>query len=707
MTSSQHISITSLIHCLRWIADYYQHSFDSNQVLAGLPVIEDQMDINALPRLLEKAGFKSYFLSSLPEKLESDYLPCMILLDSQEVALLTEKQEAGWHVLRPSRSPETVVVSEEQLSIKQCLLIKPAPSAKNAGTESPTDSRRWLISILSTGKTLYRDALLASVMVNVMALTIPLFVRLVYDRVLPGLAFTTLNTLVSLAIVLVIFECFIRQLRTRFIDLAAKKVDIQMSSDLCRRMLQMNLSAHQGATGAFARQMQDFEAIREFIASATLAALVDIPFAFLFLVVIALMAGGMVWITVIPLIILAIAGLLVQWPLRHCIEEGEKLSTRRHGDLIETLMGLESLKLSSAEGRFQQRWEQSVAHSTTWTLRTRTLTSGIATLATGVQQLTTVAILFAGVHTISSGSLNPGGLIAVMMLSGRAIAPFVQTALLSLKWHHARSSWTFVSHLLKKASAEFHNDLPEPDRGTGHLLIVRQVSFTYPNTLVPILRSVDFALSAGEKVSLVGRAGSGKTTLARLLSGLYPTTQGQILLDDTPVSEMAPNALTRVIGSLPQSPWLFTGSIRDNILMGRMCTDERTGESAECALLKAAEAAGVTLFTGTSSGSFSRQVGECGKLLSAGQRRAVALARTLISRPDILILDEPTAQMDHQMEKQVEQMLKNLPQTTTLILISHNPRLINCTDRVIVLESGKRIADGKADMMTKATETTI
>ena len=681
--------------CLRWLADYYQHPFEAHHLLTGLPVLENQMDINALPRLLGKAGFQSHSTSSLPEALECDYLPCLVQLANNEVAVLISKQGFEWHVLRPAHSLESVTtVPEDELTVENYLLIKPTPSAKKTGTESPTDSRDWLLNILSTGKTLYRDALVASVIVNALALTIPMFVRLVYDRVLPGLAFTTLNTIASLAIVLVMFECLIRQLRTRFIDLAAKKIDIQMSSDLCHRMLQMNFSAHQGTTGAFARQMQDLEAVREFIASATLAALVDIPFACLFLGVIALMAGGMVWITLIPLIILVIASLIVQWPLRHSIEEGEKLSTRRHGDLVEALMGLESLKLASAEGRFQQRWEQSVAHSTTWTLRTRTLTSGVVTLANGIQQLTTIAILFAGVHSISSGSLNPGGVIAVMMLSGRAIAPFVQTALLSLKWHHARSSWRFVSHLLKNVPSESLKGLPDPGKSSGHSLSVRQVTFTYPNALIPVLRSVDFSLKPGEKVALVGRAGSGKTTLARLLTGLYPISLGQALLDDKPLSDIAPSALTRVIGSLPQSPWLFTGTIRDNIVMGRECS--------ETAVLSAAKAAGVTQFiTGLSFESLSQPVGECGKKLSAGQRRAVALARALVNQPKILILDEPTAQMDHQMEKQVEQTLNSLPRTTTLLLISHNPRLINCTDRIIVLESGKRIADGKTNTMTQ------
>ncbi len=551
----------------------------------------------------------------------------------------------------------------------------------------PPDWRNhWFWGSLLEGRRIYREVLLASLLINLFALAVPLFVRLIYDRVIPGMALTTLNTLTTGVLVVITFEMVCRQLRTRFIDIAAKKSDLLMSSQLFAKIMGVRMSSIPAAVGSFARQVQDFEAIREFMTSTTLTALVDLPFAILFLVVIGLMGGQLVWIPILAIIVMSFISLAVQPRLRQSIEESERLSARKHGDLVESITGLESLRLAGAQSRFQQRWEQATGHMATWALRTRTITGNVTAIATWLQQLATVATVYFGVIFISTGNMNMGALIAIMMLSGRAVAPFMQLALLGTRYYQARSAFMVINQLMCAPEEQTQNALYRTVKGLHGNIELKQLSFSYPDSVTPALTDISVSISSGERVAVVGRSGSGKSTFARILAALYLPDQGQVLLDDIVLGDIHPSTLRAKVGFLAQDPWLFHGSVLDNITLGGgcFCEDELLAIARDC---------GVTLFTGDSLAALEYPVGEGGRQLSGGQRRAVALARAMLSKPNVLILDEPSAHMDSLMDARVQKTLKSLPKHITLIIITHRSSLLSVVDRVLMLDGGRLVSD--------------
>ena len=500
------------------------------------------------------------------------------------------------------------------------------------------------------------------------------------------MALTTLNALAIGVVIVITFELICRQLRTRFIDIAAKKSDLLVSSQLFAKIMGIRMSSAPASVGSFARQVQDFEAIREFMTSTTLTALVDLPFALLFLVVIGLMGGQMVLIPILVIVLMSLISMAVQPPLRQSIEESERLSARKHGDLVEGITGLESLRLAGAQSRFQQRWEQATGHMATWGLKTRSITGNVTALAIWLQQLTTVAIVYFGVMAISSGQMNMGALIAIMMLSGRAIAPFMQLALLGTRYHQARTAFMVINQLMSAPDEQNKKTVYRTIKKFDGNIEISQLSFIYPGSGVPALSDISVSISSGERVAVVGRSGSGKSTLARILAALYMPDQGQLFLDEVAMCDIHPATLRARVGFLAQDPWLFHGSVMDNITMGATSFSDDE-------LLVTARNCGVTLFTGDSLAALEYPVGEGGRQLSGGQRRAVALARAMLSSPDILILDEPSAHMDSLMDARVQKTLKSLPNHITLVIITHRSSLLSVVDRVVMLDGGRLVSD--------------
>ncbi|MGO0308150.1 type I secretion system permease/ATPase [Endozoicomonas acroporae] len=682
--------LTSLI----WIARFHGIRVIAESVLTGLPVQPDKFPEEYLERAAVNAGLTLFTRSlvshgSLEENCPPSCLPCIVwLAQSPVVVVQITKEYVEFRQPKLGMTAERLHPDDFLQSIdSRIVFFSRARFEDDRDPDYPPDWRdHWFWGSLLECRRIYREVLLASLLINVFALAVPLFVRLIYDRVIPGMALTTLNTLTIGVVVVISFELICRQLRTRFIDIAAKKSDLLISSQLFAKIMGIRLSFIPAATGSFARQIQDFEAIREFITSTTLTAMVDLPFAILFLVVIGLMGGQLVWIPLLVIVVMSFISAAVQPRLRQSIEESERLSARKHGDLVESINGLESLRLAGAQSRFQQRWEQATGHMATWGLKTRAMTGNVTALATWLQQLATVAIVYFGVIFISSGAMNMGALIAVMMLSGRAIAPFMQLALLGTRYYQARSAFMVINQLMRAPDEQGKQMAYRRVKKIHGNLELKQLSFSYPDSVIPALSDVSVFINSGEKVAVVGRSGSGKSTLARILGALYQPDQGQVFLDSIAQEDIHPATLRAKIGFLAQDPWLFHGSVMDNITMG---ASSFSGED----LLTTARDCGVTLFTGDSLAALEYPVGEGGRQLSGGQRRAVALARAMLSKPDILILDEPSAHMDSLMDARVQKTLKGLMKNVTLIIITHRSSLLSVVDRVIMLDGGKLVSD--------------
>ncbi|MDN3702583.1 type I secretion system permease/ATPase [Vibrio artabrorum] len=682
-----------LLNSLIYVSRYYGLANSPEALINGLPLSDGKLTPFLFPRSAERAGLVAKENRSDLDKIPHLILPAVLLLKQGEACVLNsidlEKQEAEIITAESGMVPIIIPVEElkEQFLGRYFLVKKQFRYDERSPEVLKTRKGHWFWSTIWESKNIYRDVLIASILINIFAIAAPMFTRLVYDKVVPNLAFETLWVLASGIFVVFLFDLLLKLMRSYFIDVAGKKSDILISSKLFSKVLGIRMEAKPASVGAFAKNLQEFESIREFFTSATIGSLIDLPFALMFLVLIWLMAGNLVFVPVVGVVILIIYALLIQGPLRRTIEEGSRLASQKYANLIESLAGLETVKLFSAQSQFQFRWEEAVAHMANWNIKSRRITDSIQNTAGFVQQSTNVGMIIFGVYLIAQGELTMGGLIAATMLSGRAIGPLVQLSLLSTRYNQAKSSMTLIEQVMSMPDEQeegkryIHRSIIQ-----GHIALDK-VTFHYPDSPIASIRDLTLNIAPGEKVAIIGRIGSGKTTLERLIMGLYKPTEGHVRIDGTDMEQLHHVDVRRNIGCVPQDSNLFYGSVRDNITLGRPLVDDRD-------VMDAANRAGVTAFTQQDPAGLERQVGEGGALLSGGQRQSVAIARAFLGRPPVLLMDEPTSAMDNRSEMHIKHQLNQLLPSETLILITHKTSMLDIVDRVIVMEKGSIIADG-------------
>ncbi|MGP8308662.1 type I secretion system permease/ATPase [Vibrio sp. YIC-376] len=682
-----------LLNSLIYVSRYYGLANSPEALVNGLPLSDGKLTPFLLPRAAERAGLVAKENRGELENISSLILPAILVLKGGDSCVLNsfnvETQEAEVTTLESGMVPISIALPDllEQYAGRYFLVKKQFRFDERSPEVLKTKEGHWFWSTIWQSKRIYRDVFIASLLINVFAIAAPMFTRLVYDKVVPNLAFETLWVLASGVFVVFLFDFILKTLRNYFIDVAGKKSDILISSKLFSKVMGIRMESKPPSVGAFARHLQEFESIREFFTSATISALIDLPFAILFLVIIWLMTGNLVFVPVVGVIILIIHSLLIQKPLKRSIEEGSRLASQKYANLIESLAGLETVKMLSAQSQFQYRWEEAVAHMANWNIKSRRITDSIQNSAGFVQQSSNVGMVILGVYLIAEGELTMGGLIAATMLSGRAISPMVQLSLLSARYNQAKSAMTIINQVMempdeqKEGKRYIHRPIVQ-----GKIELER-VTFYYPNSPIASIRDLSLTINPGEKVAIIGRIGSGKTTLERLIMGLYQPTEGHVRIDDTDIAQLHHVDIRRNIGCVPQDPNLFFGSIRDNITMGRPLTDDRD-------VMDAANRAGVTAFTQSDPAGLERQVGEGGAMLSGGQRQAVTIARAFLGRPPVLLMDEPTSAMDNRSEMHIKHQLSQLKPSETLIFITHKTAMLDIVDRIIVMEKGSIIADG-------------
>ena len=682
-----------LLNSLIYVSRYYGLANSPEALVNGLPLAEGKLTPFLFPRSAERAGLVAKENRSNLESIPELILPAVLLLKQGEACVLNridfQKQEA--EIITAESGMVPILIPLEELKaqfIGRYFLVKKQFRYDERSPEIlKTRHGHWFWGTIWESKKIYRDVLIASILINLFAIAAPMFTRLVYDKVVPNLAFETLWVLASGIFVVFTFDLLLKLMRSYFIDIAGKKSDILISSKLFSKVLGIRMEAKPASVGAFAKNLQEFESIREFFTSATIGSLIDLPFAILFLTLIWLMAGDLVYVPIVGVVILVIYAIIIQGPLRRTIEEGSRLASQKYANLIESLAGLETVKLFSAQSQFQFRWEEAVAHMANWNIKSRRITDSIQNTAGFVQQSTNVGMIIFGVYLIAEGDLTMGGLIAATMLSGRAIGPLVQLSILSTRYNQAKSSMTLIEQVMdmpdeqEEGKRYIHRPIIQ-----GHIALDK-VTFHYPDSPIASVRDLSLTITPGEKVAIIGRIGSGKTTLERLIMGLYKPTEGHVRIDDTDMEQLHHVDVRRNIGCVPQDSNLFYGSVRDNITLGRPLVDDRD-------VMDAANRAGVTNFTQQDPAGLERQVGEGGGLLSGGQRQAVAIARAFLGRPPVLLMDEPTSAMDNRSEMHIKHQLNQLLPSETLILITHKTSMLDVVDRVIVMEKGCIIADG-------------
>ena len=546
----------------------------------------------------------------------------------------------------------------------------------------------WLLEPMRRNAGTYGKVALAAVFINIFGLLTAIFTMVVYDRVVPNNAFASLLALTIGLAVVVLFDFVLKLLRAYFVDFAGAQIDREVGEAVFDRLLAMRLELRKGSTGSLVGLMRELEALREFFASATLAALVDVPFALITLAAIALIGGKLVLVpmVVIPLVI------LVGWLTRPALD---RLAAKSLGEgmqkqsvLVETVGSIEIVKAVGAGPLLARRWIDALARQSDSAMRQRLIGAVAVTFATSASTISYAGVVIYGVFLIADHTLTSGGLIACSILSGRAIAPLTQIAQLLSRLSATRTAYRQVNAMMELAIEGPKQGLI-PGRMEGRIEF-RNVSFRYPGASVRALDGISFAIAPGEHVALVGRVGSGKSTVARLVLGLYPPEDGLVMIDGSDIRQLDPKAMRGFVGAAMQESTLLTGSVRENILLGRADVDD-----AE--MIRAAEVSGTHQFMGQLANGYDLKLADRGEGLSGGQRQSIAIARALVGKPPIVIMDEPSSAMDGQTEAALLQRLSDELRGRTLVLVTHRPSLLALVHRVIVIEDGKVAADGPRD----------
>lgn len=697
VSASQRVTVDPLLDSLVLLTEYFGSPCSSESLAAGLPLSGSVLTPELVPQAAGRAGLTAKLTRKGLDQISPIFLPCILLLKDKKACLLREIDfDSDKAVIQ---LPETG--GEEQLSIEALeamyvgylFLVKQQYRGDMGFDLHQHDNKsHWLLQTLKDSAPIYRDALIASVLVNLFALVSPLFIMNVYDKVVPNLAFESLWVLAIGAGIAYIFDLIMRQLRAYLIDVAGKKVDIIVSSRLFAKAIGIPLEKRSPSVGGMARQLGEFDSIREILTSATITTLVDLPFALLFLIIIYIVAGDLALIPLVGGAIIIIYTLIMQPRLKAAIEESNKFASLKHGHLIESLASLESIKSSGAEGLVQKSWQQMIGHTANWQLKAKKISTSVTNIANFAVQLTVVGVVILGVYRVADNEISMGGIIAAVILSSRAISPMAQLAGLMTRGNHTASALRQLNQIMIQED-EFENKghLVSKQRLLGQIN-ADHISFNYPGSERPVLHPMSLSIAPGERVAIIGRNGSGKSTLAKLLVGLYQPSKGSLCYDGLDSAQIHPTDLRRNFGYLPQDITLFHGTIRDNILFG-------TRQVTEHQLIRAVQLSGVNQFTDIETEGLDQQVGEGGQSLSRGQRQTIALARATLNDPPVLLMDEPTASLDARAEKQFIRAMQNVTKERTLLLITHKMHLLNLVERIIVLDRGHLVADGPKEQV--------
>jgi len=691
----------SLLQALQYLTKVFGKPYTAEALTAGLPLVDNQLTPRLFIRAAEKAHLKAKLVRRPLSQLSSLVLPCVLLLQKKQSCILIAYKDKNTAVVIV---PETSG-GKEEIKLKDLnrqytgysLLVKP-----EYVFESRTDSdylahkSHWFWSAIALTYPIYTEVVLATFLINCFALFSPLFAMNVYDRVVPNDALDTLWVLAIGVGVLYFFDFIIRVLRSQFIDAANRKTDVLLSARIFAKIQNIKMAARPDSAGVFANNMQQFEAYRNFLSSFTVATFIDLPFAILFLIAISYIGNEIVLIPVVAVPILILSGFWAQEAVDTDVKDLYRFSSQKQALLYETLMGIETIKATQSEGMFQRRFESLVGAAAETGIKVRMVSNWVTNFSGFVQQITSVIVIIVGVYEISDHRMTMGALIACTILTSRALIPLSSLAGLLTQYRQSVASIRSLDQVMQMPEDSSIEKNPlHKDRFAGKIEL-REVSLKYSaEQTAPALNKVSCLIHPGEKVGIIGRIGSGKSSFEKLLMGLYAPTSGTILMDGLEINQLDFPTLRRNIGYVPQDIQLFYGSVRDNITLAAPYIDET-------AILRASEIAGVLDFIGKETHGFNLQVGERGEKLSGGQRQSIAIARSLLLDPPILILDEPTNAMDSKSEMLFKERLKWTLQNKTVILITHKGTLLDLVDRVLVMDGGVLVADGPRDAVLKA-----
>lgn len=693
---------TSLYGCLDLLLRIQESELSMEEVLHGLPITGRKLGPKVFIRAASRAGIKATIEKKPLKTLLKNRLPMIILLEPEQ-AVLAEKYDPEKQkitVIDPETEEEVEIglgtVEEKYIGFGIVLHLSALEDFLEI--EQGENNNKWFWGSLFKSLPIYRDVLVASLLINIFAVASPLFIMNVYDRVVPNYAFDTLWVLFVGVIIIFTFDLLLKVLRGYFVDIAGKRVDLDLSAQLYHHVLGIKMAARPESVGAFANNLEEFESIRNFITSATITTLVDIPFVVIFLAVIWLVGGPIVLVPVIAIPLILGYALLLQPVIKQSVNRVMSGAARKNATLVESLVGIETVKALGAENRQQSRWESAVEYIAHWGIRSRMLSSSVVNIAIYLQQMAVIGVVVYGVYLIADGNLSLGGLIAAVILTSRVLAPMAQVANLATHYHQASNALKTVSSILR-LPAEFDStrNYLSPNKINGAIEF-EAVTFSYPGESKKALNNVSVSIKPGERVGVIGRTGSGKSTFGKLIAGLYSENDGFVRIDGVDVRQINPVLLRKNIGYMPQDVILFSGTMKENIVFGK----EDTVHDED--IIHAAEQSGVMKVIKSHPSGFDMHIGERGNGLSGGQRQGVAIARAMLGNPRILIMDEPSNSMDNATEVELKSRLREYAANKTFVLITHKASMLDIVDRLVVFEGGRVIADGEKNEVLTALQ---
>ncbi|MBA1432762.1 MAG: type I secretion system permease/ATPase, partial [Epsilonproteobacteria bacterium] len=652
-------------------------------------------------RVAARAGLKSTLIKRSIEDMLSLHLPAILLLSNDNACILEkfndDKTEAK--IIYPEGDGLEQWVSIHDLENEYLgfayILKKEFEYDKKSSRTLQLKQKHWFWSTLKLSIPIYRDVLIASFLINLFVLATPLFTMNVYDRVIPNNAEETLMVFTIGIVLVYVLDFFLKFTRSYLLELAGKKSDIIMSSIIFEKVLDLKMAEHPPSVGSFANNLKDFESVRSFFTTATMTAVIDLPpFAIIFLAVIYYIGGVLVFVPSVTIFLILLYALVIRKPLRESIEASYEASAKKNGILIETLQNIETVKTMRMSGKKQWEWEESTGEIAEKNLKSRLLSASIPSVTNLFVQLNTVFVVVFGVYLIKEFELTMGGLIAIVILTSRTVAPIGQAAALISNYSDAKTAYDTLNEIIsREVERPAGKEFVERPKFKGKIEF-KDVSFNYPGTEVPALSNVSFVINPGEKVAIIGRIGSGKSTIAKLILKLYEPTSGTILIDDIDIAQIDPADLRRYISYVPQDVHLFKGTIKDNIVSSEQHPD--VGD-----IIYAAQVSGVEEFVQTHPLGYDMPIGERGAGLSGGQRQSVGIARALIQESSIMIMDEPSNAMDQTTEKNLMNRLKQELKEQTVVIITQKMGLLDMVERVIVMHNSKVLLDDKRDLVIK------
>ena len=685
-----------LLECLVLFARLYNKPISKESLIHGIPIKDEIFSIknskSLFSRIAKRAGFKSTLVKKDLKSILNVHLPMIILLKNKHCVILEKIENNKAKIILPegdglSEWIELDKLEEDYLGFG--FLLKKEYEYNDEHNTLKIKPNHWFWDTLKLSFPLYRDVIIASILINLFVLAIPLFTMNVYDRVIPNDAQETLWAFAIGIILVLLIDFILKNIRVYLLELAGKKSEVIMSSLIFEKAMNLKMSVYPKSVGAFANNLRSFDVIRNFFTSATIAALVDIPFSILFLLVIWYIAGVLVIVPIIFSLLIIIYALFIRKPLEKLMHETHHAHSYKSSVLVETLQNIETIKTHNLESTKQWQWEEATGNIAEKFLKTKILSASIPAFTYFMTQMNTVVTVITGVYLVTSHQLTLGALIAAVILGSRTVAPMGQVAALISQYSDAKVAYEAIENIIKQEK--------ERDKEFLHIedlkgkIEFKNVSFKYPDSDVYVLDNVSFTINPGEKVAIIGNIGSGKSTIIKLILKLYEPQKGKILIDNLDISQIDPAFLRSIISYVPQDIHLFRGTIQDNITLGKKYEASK--------IINAAKISTSYDFISKHPLGLEMPIEERGLGLSGGQRQTIGIARSILKNGKIFILDEPTSSMDKNTERRVIENLRHYLKDKTLILVTQNPTLLTLVDRIIVMHEGKKIIDGPKDVV--------